>query len=245
MELSYLIMKRIIILFLLPALLIATSGLAGVHRASSAAMHLDAEPPLVGLTSVPEGQTFVEGDTLHFAWWASDAHPAPHDSSRVAAVLVRGQVRDTLRWSAETEPVWTWIAPDVSSADNVLRVTVRDEFGNTTTDVSDVFRLLRSDTSIVDLPPAPHLQAPTPNPFNPSTRIAFTLPEPAIVNLSVYDLLGRHVRRLHHGPLNLGTHARTWDGRDDAGRRVAGGPYLIRLEAQGLEPDTRKVVLLP
>jgi len=133
----------------------------------------------------------------------------------------------------------------VSSANCVFEVTVHDEFGNAATARSDVFRLLRSDTAIPDTPTAPRLAAPAPNPFNPQTTIAFGLPESGPVTLSVYDLHGRLVRCLHRGALPAGSHARIWDGRDDDGRRVAGGPYMVRLLAAGSFAGARKVMLLP
>ncbi len=70
-----------------------------------------------------------------------------------------------------------------------------------------------------------------PNPFNPVTSIAFTLPDSydGRVELVVYDLLGRRVRTLVDGRLVAGRHVATWRGRDDAGRAAASGVYLYRL----------------
>lgn len=71
-----------------------------------------------------------------------------------------------------------------------------------------------------------------PNPFNPRTIIPFTMPAAATdAHLRVYDLLGQSIRILVHGPLSAGTHAVTWDGRDDLGRSMSSGVYLYRLEA--------------
>jgi len=75
------------------------------------------------------------------------------------------------------------------------------------------------------------LHAGVPNPFNPSTQIAFELPQPAPVRLAVYDLRGALVRLLADGPLAAGKHSRVWDGRDDAGAAQASGVYFFRLDA--------------
>lgn len=72
-----------------------------------------------------------------------------------------------------------------------------------------------------------------PNPFNPSTTISFTLPEPGKAELKVYDITGRKVRTLVSGPVSSGEHSVVWDGRDDSGQPVASGVYLSRLEAGG------------
>jgi len=80
---------------------------------------------------------------------------------------------------------------------------------------------------------APRLVGNWPNPFNPKTDIRFTLPEAQSVRLVVIDAAGRHVRTLHEGPCAAGDHTVSWDGRDDAGRRLASGVYLCRLDTDG------------
>lgn len=81
------------------------------------------------------------------------------------------------------------------------------------------------------------------NPFNPRTRIGFELSSSGPVELAVYDLRGRLVRRLARGLLPAQQHAVVWDGRDEAGRPVAGGAYLCRLRtSEG--GSARRMVLL-
>ncbi len=73
-----------------------------------------------------------------------------------------------------------------------------------------------------------------PNPFNPSTIVAFELDRPGTVDLRVYDLAGRLVRVLVAGErLDAGPHERRWDGRDDGGRGVAAGGYVFRVDSGG------------
>lgn len=94
------------------------------------------------------------------------------------------------------------------------------------------------------LPTTYALRQNYPNPFNPETVIEYDLPEPVSVVLTVYDLLGRHVRTLVEGSYNVGTHRVTWNGRDNQGERVAGGMYLYLLSA-GNKRFSGKMVLLP
>ncbi len=82
-----------------------------------------------------------------------------------------------------------------------------------------------------------------PNPFNPSTTIAYTVARAGPVRLQVADLRGRLVRTLVDEPRPAGESAVRWDGRDAAGRSVAGGVYLVRLLADGFA-DHRKLMLL-
>jgi hypothetical protein len=82
-----------------------------------------------------------------------------------------------------------------------------------------------------------------PNPFNPETTVPFYLPGTVRLSLTVYDLLGRPVRTLVDGPMQAGFHSLTWRGRDDAGRSVASGLYLIEMKAPQWR-QIRKVMLL-
>lgn len=104
---------------------------------------------------------------------------------------------------------------------------------------------LGGGASPADLPVAgAALLGNTPNPFNPSTRIRFTLPAGgADVELSLYDLSGRRVRRLAAGALAGGLHEVTWDGRADDGQAAPGGVYVYRLAGAGIDL-ARKLVLL-
>jgi hypothetical protein len=78
-----------------------------------------------------------------------------------------------------------------------------------------------------------------PNPFNPQTEIRFTLPKGGRATVSVYDIRGRLVRRLHEGELAAGEHTATWDGRDRRGRQQPSGVYVAGLEAGSLKLSSR------
>jgi M6 family metalloprotease-like protein len=82
-----------------------------------------------------------------------------------------------------------------------------------------------------------------PNPFNPSTTLRFSLPQPGEAELSIYNLMGQRVAILIRGSQEAGAHVLQWHGRDDQGRELASGVYLCRLRA-GRRVETRKVLLL-
>ena len=87
------------------------------------------------------------------------------------------------------------------------------------------------------------LHPAAPNPFRADTRIAFDLPTDSAVTLEIYDIRGRRVRVLERSRLAAGTHETAWNGRDDAGRSVAAGVYLVRLRSDGFQ-GTQRVVLV-
>ena len=86
------------------------------------------------------------------------------------------------------------------------------------------------------------------NPINSETVIEYELPQSGEIQLMIYDVTGQRVARLASGLRQAGTYALRWDGRDDAGRRLASGVYLYRLEAAAMTDDrmlqTRKLLLL-
>jgi len=82
-----------------------------------------------------------------------------------------------------------------------------------------------------------------PNPFNPSTRIAFRVGSPGPVRLAIHDAAGRLTRTLVSESMSAGEYTATWDGNDRSGRRVSSGVYFYRLELDGYS-ETRKMVML-
>jgi hypothetical protein len=78
----------------------------------------------------------------------------------------------------------------------------------------------------------------SPDPFNPSTTLAFSLPQPGYVKLTAYDVTGRMVRRLTEGVLEAGEHRLLFDGSD-----LASGVYFVRLEMEGVQ-RTAKLMLV-
>ena len=90
-------------------------------------------------------------------------------------------------------------------------------------------------------PPIPieyALYRPFPNPFNPRTKITFSLPEAGEASLIIYDIQGREVARLIEGFLTPGIHQRTFDAS-----HIPSGVYFARLQADGYT-HTQKLLLL-
>jgi len=86
------------------------------------------------------------------------------------------------------------------------------------------------------------LEAITPNPFVGATTISFAVPRTVAVSLKVYDITGKLVTTLVSGNQTPGRHSVRWNGTDDAGRTVAQGIYLVRMESENFSA-TKKVVL--
>ena len=103
-----------------------------------------------------------------------------------------------------------------------------------------------------DPTPAPGLVQPAfyparPNPFNPSTALAFNVPGEVggarPVTLEIFDVAGRLVRRLVEGPVGTGRQTVLWDGRGDNGRGVGSGTYFAHITI-GSYAATQKLTLV-
>jgi len=81
-----------------------------------------------------------------------------------------------------------------------------------------------------------------PNPFNPSTEIAFSMASGGQATLVIYDVQGKPVSTLVDAVFEAGPHRVGWDGRDVNGAPVASGVYFYRLTSTG-GVQTRKMVL--
>ena len=85
---------------------------------------------------------------------------------------------------------------------------------------------------------------PIPNPLSMKTSLQFVVPRDGETRMAVYDLAGREVRRLADGNVAAGSHARTWDGRDDAGTRMAAGIYFLDIEGAAGGAAQSKLILI-
>lgn len=82
-----------------------------------------------------------------------------------------------------------------------------------------------------------------PNPFNPSTKIAFELPKASHVTLKIYDVLGREVAQIADQNYPAGYNEITWNGINGNGEQVASGVYFCRITA-GTWSKVMKMLLL-
>jgi len=74
---------------------------------------------------------------------------------------------------------------------------------------------------------------PAPNPIAGQTTFSFALPARAEVRLEIFDLRGRRVATVTQEEAGPGQQVTFWNGRDDAGRALASGQYLARLQVRG------------
>ena len=81
-----------------------------------------------------------------------------------------------------------------------------------------------------------------PNPFNPSTSLAYALSKPGQVRLSIYDVTGREISRLVDSYQFVGTYSVRWNSNDTPGGALPSGVYFARLQVDG-DAQTSKMIL--
>lgn len=88
------------------------------------------------------------------------------------------------------------------------------------------------------LPSTHILLAASPNPFNPTTTISFSIPQPEYTVLRIFDIQGRLIKTLLNGYSLSGEYGIEWDAS-----MVSSGIYVVQLSV-GLETFSEKLVLV-
>ncbi|MBI4552274.1 MAG: T9SS type A sorting domain-containing protein [Candidatus Latescibacteria bacterium] len=101
-----------------------------------------------------------------------------------------------------------------------------------------------STVKVAPLPTTFALKPNQPNPFNPTTRLAYDVPQAAHIVLAVYNLLGQEVIRLVDADQQPGRYEVVWAGRTGQGLSVASGVYLYRLTTSAGFSQTKRMTLL-
>jgi hypothetical protein len=71
-----------------------------------------------------------------------------------------------------------------------------------------------------------------PNPFNPETKISFSLSQASQVGITIFNTKGQKIKQLYSGNLASGAHNLIWNGTDNIGNAVASGVYFYRLRTK-------------
>ncbi len=131
--------------------------------------------------------------------------------------------------------------------EDIARATIRDVWGSSGRLYDGYIQSDDFPTGVEDerrdVPRSFVLQQNFPNPFNPETVIAFSLPRAGAVRLTVFDLQGREVVRLLDRSLQPGSYRLRWRGEDATGAAVPSGVYFYQLRS-GNHVLTRKMTLL-
>jgi subtilisin family serine protease len=204
----------------------------------------DVTPPQVTVVRPNGGEVFYEGSQDTIRWVATD-NVGVDSVSIYCSVDGGGTFPYTVATGEPNDSVYVWTVPDTLSDSCIVKIVAYDPSFNIGEDVSDAFFSIHSQISAKPIAGVVQfgLLENYPNPFNPVTRIEFSLDEGARVYLRVYDVLGKVVKTLVQETMPAGRHTAIWNGEDESGQTVASGVYVCRFEASG-KMAMCKIVLL-
>ena len=153
-------------------------------------------------------------------------------SSRLHSQTILGKV------TSSRFPVKNAMVTFIYSADTTKKYTgLTDDLGNYQIGLISSIR-----TGSDNLPTDFELGQSYPNPFNNETAIPYGLNKESHVQIVIYDILGRVIRKFDVGQQAVGYHNILWDGHNDFGRRVATGVYFYQMTVNGVA-QVRKMIL--
>jgi len=140
-----------------------------------------------------------------------------------------------------TETQYLDEAPEIGLNSYFVTALYDDLYESIASDTVDVWTTDVTDTDL--LPAATALHQNFPNPFNPETTLYYTLSEQTLVEIAIFDLKGRVVRKLLSEIHEPGEHSLVWDGRNDQDRELPSGIYFSHMRTESFQA-TRKMLLL-
>jgi len=82
-----------------------------------------------------------------------------------------------------------------------------------------------------------------PNPFNPQTSIDYDLPQDGIVEISIFNIMGTHIKTLVNLHQTAGYHSVKWNAKNSIEKPVSAGVYMYTIKVGNFQ-DNRKMILL-
>ncbi len=125
-----------------------------------------------------------------------------------------------------------------------LRIVTKTIFGkNCWNSEPIVIAKTNSSEENKQLPQTLKLQQNFPNPFNPTTTIAYQLPATQHIDLSVFDLQGNRIKTLYKGIQQQGNYTTIWTGRNNQNRKAPTGVYLLILQSEKNRLEQKMILL--
>ena len=154
---------------------------------------------------------------------------------------VLGGARDTIWYSSNFGDNWVPLTTPLKGNSNITEIKRDNDnqlyLGTYAEGLLelDIITSIEDENSIVS---NYHLAQNYPNPFNPITKIKYSIPKSELVQIKVYDILGKEVKKI----LNEYTQAGTYEIEFNA-RNLPSGVYFYKM-ISGSYSDTKKMILL-
>jgi hypothetical protein len=199
----------------------------------------------------PEDDGPVAGNSSYIFGQVVDEDQKPIAGAAVYALDESGEALSATRTHADGMYELAGVAPGAGIRLKVSHPGFESRFHDGTSRLEDAAALdlspgryeinfVLSEATSVGNEPEPELPAGIalrgnyPNPFNPETRISFTLSEPMTVEVTIFDALGRRVTELYRGALPAGEQQLRWDATGAGGETMPSGIYFYRVAGESL-----------
>ena len=198
--------------------------------------------------------THIDNDTaIPFSW--QESHDV--DSDITYTLTIELEFFGNTYTDVHENIIDTTINISSNLLDPLLNVTSQDEAvftyyvhasdeENEVPSDSGQFVLSNSSLSTINkdiLPETFALHQNYPNPFNPITSIRYDLPEDGLVNITIYDMMGRIVKTLVNSSQTAGYKSIVWDTVDDRGHSASAGLYIYSITAGNYRANKKMILL--
>ena len=191
---------------------------------------LTAFPEQSVIVDVPNGGELWEAGTPHIIVWRTEGI---ENDVRITYSTDGGTVFMPIVDFAPNTGTFMWDVPNTPSPTCIVQVA--DAFDHTPIDESDAPFTISMATGLLQNESSQitnfYLYQNYPDPFNPTTTIAYDLPHATNVQLNIYDALGRKIKTLVNNYQTAGHNSVTWDATNHLGEKVTTGLYFCRMQA--------------
>ncbi|MBZ0178161.1 MAG: T9SS type A sorting domain-containing protein [Melioribacteraceae bacterium] len=193
--------------------------------------------PTINVLSPEEGE-IIEGNTVYPISWQT---VGVEQLNIAYSTNAGGDWADLATSVLSQVESYNWLVPNIASDSTKIRIRDANNpqlFGETGLFTIDPATDVKDPSQDEAIPSEYKLYTNYPNPFNPSTRIKYSIPEEAFVTIKVFDILGAEVATLVNETRSPGNYELNFDASN-----LRSGVYLYRIQA-GNYTESRKMLFI-
>jgi hypothetical protein len=188
-------------------------------------LNVNAQSILPAITTQPQNKTIEEGETA-LLFVTAVGTPAPSYQWKRNGVILPGEVNDTLSFENAQLGDEGMYSVTVSNSAGSVNSQVVNLTVNPLTNIDEI--------KLSGIPTNFELMGNYPNPFNPSTKIRYAIPEQSDVKILIYNALGETVALLSDQIKEAGYYDKNWDAGN-----LASGVYFLKINAASTKSNNK------
>jgi hypothetical protein len=187
----------------------------------------------------PNGGEELTPETFYSITW---------NSVNVVDVKIELSINNGASWteiidSVPSSGLYNWFVPKSPSIQSLIKITHLNDL--TSYDISDSIFTIKDISDVEEnlLPNEYKLLDNYPDPFNPSTKIKYQIPELSFITIKIYDILGNEIVTLVNDEKPAGSYEVEFDSNSGNVQNLTSGIYFYKLQT-GNFVETKKMILL-